>query len=85
MTDTRCDDCKKLLDNGAYIVLFRNGLGSYTAVALRGMDAEDVQIVIDRLDDDGPHITDDIEPSKALYRLSEKAIGNIVDNHGGNQ
>lgn len=75
----RADDCKKLLDNGAYVVLYRNGLGSYTAVCLREGLAGEVQDVIDRTPDDGPHITDDWEPSKALYRLTEKQFGNIVD------
>ena len=72
------DECKRLLDNGAYVVLYRNGLGSYTAVALRGELAAEVQAVIDQTEDTGPHITDDWEPSQALYRLSEKAIGNII-------
>lgn len=80
MADERCDDIKRLLDNGAYVVLFRNGLRSYTTVSLKGQDAADVQEIIDRTPDDGPHITDDFEPSRSLYRLSEKSIGNIVDN-----
>lgn len=52
--------------------MYRNGLGSYTAVALKGDKAEEVQGIIDATPDDGPHITDDFTPSKVLYRLAEK-------------
>lgn len=80
MSDTPklADEVKKLLDNGAYVVLYRNGLGSYTAVALRNELTGEVQNVINMTDDMGPHITDDFEPSQALYRLAEKSLGNIV-------
>jgi hypothetical protein len=72
------DDAMKLLDSGAYIVLYRNGLGSYTGVLLRDGNSGEVQGVIDRLDDNGPHITDDWTPSKVLYRLTEKAVFNRI-------
>lgn len=75
------DDCRKLLDNRAYIVLYRNGLRSYTGICLRDGDAGEVQSIIDRLDDDGPHITDDWTPSRVLHRLTEKQFGNIVGVH----
>jgi hypothetical protein len=58
------DECKKLLDNGWTITLFANPLGSYTA------ECEHIS---------GRHeITDDFEPSQALYRLTEKVYGNIA-------
>jgi len=70
----RCNDCKKLLDNGFRILMYRNGLGSYTAVALRDEET------LDDIDELSVRITDDWEPAKALYRLTEKVIcGNIVD------
>lgn len=72
------NDCQKLLDNKAYIVMFRNGLGSYTTACLRGELAAAVQEVIHRTPDVGPHITDDWTPEKSLYRLTEKQFGNIV-------
>jgi hypothetical protein len=61
------DDVTKLLDNGWHVMLYKNQLDSYTASA--------------RHRSSGRHeITDDFTPSKALYRLTEKAItGRIVD------
>jgi hypothetical protein len=63
-TPKLADECKKLLDNGWDIQLFKNKLGSYTAAAnhatRKGV------------------MTDDFEPSAALYRLTEKVYGNIV-------
>jgi hypothetical protein len=67
---TKADECKKLLDNGWTIALFKNGLDSYSAVATR-------KRVPERVIDDGV-ITDDWTPSKSLYRLTEKVFGNIV-------
>lgn len=64
------DECVKLLDNRWNIVLFKNGLGSYSAVATKELPPESVI-------DEGV-ITDDFTPSKALYRLTEKVFGNIV-------
>jgi hypothetical protein len=63
-TPKLADECKKLLDNGWTITLFTNALGSYTAKSEHP---------------NGRHeITDDFEPSQALYRLTEKVYGNIV-------
>ncbi len=78
MSDTpkSADECKKLLDNGWGIAMFRNDLGSYTAVAVtpRECNAFDSFIV-----DNDAHLTDDFEPSQALYRLTEKVLcDNIV-------
>lgn len=80
MSDTPklADECKKLLDNKAAIILFRNHLGSYSAMTMRGSYLKRLQRIIDTLPDEGNHITDDFEPSQALYRLAEKQIGNIV-------
>lgn len=67
------DGCQKLLDNKWGIVMFKNDLGSYTAVAYRdGQSIEDAM--------EYPHqITDDFTPSKAMHRLSEKCtLGRIV-------
>lgn len=67
MSDTPklADECKKLLDNGWTIELFKNQIGSYTATAEHP--------------DGGSEITDDFEPSQALYRLTEKiTAGRIV-------
>ncbi len=67
------DECQRLLDNGWTVTLFRNGMGSYTAVAsAKGQE-------IDNAKDVDRQITDDFSPSKALHRLAEKMIGNIVE------
>lgn len=80
MSDTPklADECKKLLDNGATVVLFHNSLGSYTAAALYKSRAANVQYIIEGMPNDSPYSTDDFEPSQALYRLTEKVFGNIV-------
>lgn len=66
------DDATKLLDNGWNVVLFKNGLGSYSGIATKSMPPERVI--------DGGVITDDFTPSRVLYRLTEKTItGRIVD------
>jgi hypothetical protein len=62
-TPSNADNCMKLLDNGWTIQMYRNGLGSYTAVAI-GQNEK--------------MLTDDFTPSQALYRLTEKVFGNIV-------
>ena len=95
MSDTPrlADECKKLLDNGWTVQIFRNDLGSYTAVALSGRARGLFQAALDQqtmdLDDEEAEeiatvfqkercITDDFEPSQALYRLTEKVFGRIV-------
>lgn len=74
MSDTPklADECKRLLDNGWLVVLVRNDLGSYTAVAVNGEQDIEEAMEVDR------QCTDDFEPSQALYRLAEKMLGNIV-------
>jgi hypothetical protein len=62
-TPKLADECKKLLDNGWHIRLFKNELGSYTGIAT---------------DKTRQVTTDDFEPSQVLYRLTEKVYGNIV-------
>lgn len=69
MSDTpkQADDCRKLLDAGFIVVMKRNEMGSYTAVACRpGEEVEEAM-------EDEMRITDDFLPSQALYRLTEKA------------
>jgi len=75
----KVDDCMKLLDNGYVILLFSNGIGSYTAVAVNADEADGIMPC--HCDDfDEWRITDDFTPSKALYRLVEKATtGRIVE------
>lgn len=75
-TPTLADECKKLLDNGWEILLFRNQLGSYTARTR-------VQTYNRKRNPKKPTIykvfeTDDFEPSQALYRLAEKVYGKIA-------
>lgn len=74
MSDTPklADECQKLLDNGWTITMLRNGMGSYTAIASRGDQVPEDAQDIDK------QITDDFLPSQALYRLTEKVLGNIV-------
>lgn len=74
MSDTPklADECVKLLDNGWTILLFRNDMGSYTAVSCKPE-----QTMQDALEAE-KQVTDDFLPSQALYRLTEKICGNIV-------
>ena len=70
MTPRNADECKKLLDNGWNVVLFKNNLGSYSAVATKqGVPRKVIEAGV---------ITDDFDPSAALFRLTEKVYGNIV-------
>lgn len=66
------DDLRRLLDNKWAVLMFRNDMGSYTAVAVAPHQDYTEAMEGDR------QITDDFSPSKALCRLSEKMIGNIV-------
>lgn len=70
MSDTpkEADDVMKLLDNRYSVVLFKNELGSYTAVACKPKQDVRTAIRIDR------QMTDDFTPSQALYRLTEKVL-----------
>lgn len=57
------------LDDGWEVRLFANSLGSYTAMAVLRVPGQKIHFVE----------TDDFTPSKALYRLAEKATtGRIV-------
>ncbi len=62
-TPKNADASIRLLDNGWRVLLYKNQLGTYTAVAKRG---------------DRRFVVDDATPSQSMYRLAEKAIGNIV-------
>lgn len=67
MTDAvAADDVRKLLDNGWTVLLFKNDLGSYTAVACKPG-----QQIADAIDKEA-QLTDDFTPSQALHRLAEK-------------
>ena len=81
--DDLADECQKMLDNGWTIQLYRNSLGSYTAAAIHPRAQEmlneagpfgEVDDEIEELLDNDRFITDDFTPSKALRRLTEKAI-----------
>ncbi len=74
MVDTAniVDDCAKLLDNGHCILMFRNELGSYTAIAVHMDSVADGELGFVVSGADEQHTTDDFTPSKALYRLTEK-------------
>lgn len=66
------DDLRRLLDNKWAVLMFRNEMDSYTAVAVAPKQSYQDAMEVDR------QITDDFTPSKALCRLSEKMIGNIA-------
>lgn len=67
------NDVVKLLDNDWSVMLFRNDLGSYTAVAIMPE-----QSVHDAMQCDS-QITDDFTVEKVLFRLTEKCLcGRIV-------
>jgi hypothetical protein len=66
-------DANRLLDNGVTIVLFKGGMGSYTAFAIRN-DHEDISIAMEDAEEDG-HLTDDFTPEAAIKRLADKVTG----------
>lgn len=66
------DDLRRSLDNGWTVMLRRNELNSYTAVAIAEGQEVTEALEIER------QITDDFTPERALCRLSEKMIGNIL-------
>lgn len=87
MSDTPklADESKKLLDNGWTIILYKNEMGSYSAVACCQEEDDEVgNAILDIIGlEDGDEvsnivITDDFEPSQSLYRLTEKVFGRIV-------
>lgn len=67
------DECQALLDRGYGVVMYRNTLGSYTAMALTASEWERVE----RWFHDVPasHTADDLTPMGALDRLTEKCRG----------
>lgn len=71
-TPSEANDCMKLLDAGMIILIKKNDLGSYTAVACK--PGEEVS----RAMKDRRRVTDDFTPSQALYRLTEKFYGRIA-------
>jgi len=75
---SKVDDLMKLLDNGVAVSIFKNDLGSYTAIA-HNMEQSIIweELLEDQFDES--QITDDFTPEKALYRLVEKVTtGRIV-------
>jgi hypothetical protein len=79
------DDVKKLLDRGDAVILYRNQLGSYTAVTITSSERpgrrRQLALLLADMPVDGPHITDDFTPSRALYRLTEKATTGRIAGH----
>lgn len=72
MTDAaNANEVKRLLDNGWTVMMRKNEMGSYTAVAVAEGQLVDEALEVER------QITDDFEPDAALHRLAEKMIGNI--------
>jgi hypothetical protein len=69
-TPKEADDIRKVLDSGRSVMLYRNSLGSYTAIVI-GNEAP-INQIIEEASDTGRDITDDFTPSQALYRLAEK-------------
>lgn len=67
------DALQRILDSGSRIVLFRNRLGSYTALVTEtdeqaGLVEDAVQLAREV----GPHITDRFSPSEAVQAIAEK-------------
>lgn len=75
MSDTKIDFAKvtQLLDAGWELLLFKNGMGAYTAVAQRS----DATEKFSDIETEGV-ITDDFTPEQALTRLAYKAHGEII-------
>jgi hypothetical protein len=65
-TPTNTNECTRLLDNGWIVKLYRNRIGSYTAMAY---NEENQKARV---------YTDDFTPEQALCRLTEKVFGNVV-------
>lgn len=87
---TTADESMKLLDNGYRVVLFKDGTGSYTAVAVAkgdGLQAavrrwqnhdEPVDLPPEKWPFDGPNkfAGCGFTPSEALHALTEKVLFN---------
>lgn len=73
------DECKRLLDNGWAIVLFKSELGDYSAAAIgRSTNADKrarkvIGLAVEAMPES--QITSDFEPSKSLAALPEKVFG----------
>lgn len=77
-TPRLADESKKLLDNGWSIIIYTNAMGSYTAMATKTPLSDVIHQFEKKTGLKTSVITDDFEPSAALYRLTEKVFGNIV-------
>lgn len=75
---TQIENSQKLLDRKMPLLLFRNDLGSYTAVCLSGVLSEETLLqLFDDLEDvsnESPFLTDAFSPSRALNLLADKVL-----------
>ena len=69
VAEPNADECAKLLEGGWEILLFKNRLGSYSAV-VKHPNEKKFDVDNERL------ITDDFTPSRVLHRITEKALFN---------
>ena len=84
------NSCMKLLDNGWTIQIYRNQMGSYTAVALSSAMQKALDDSTPFVDDDlfdkalfeSRYMVEDKTPLKALTSLTEKIVFNrIIQNN----
>ena len=66
-------DLNRLLDNGMCVVMFKNGLGSYTAFSVM-VGQDDIERARNESEEDGT-LTDDRTPEAAMKRLADKVMG----------
>jgi hypothetical protein len=67
------DGVDELFADGAVVVMYRNALGSFTAVRLAGETAvQAVAAMVEPLELVGKHVTDDRTPTLALESLTAK-------------
>ena len=82
MSDTIVDMAKvtQMLDTGHTVTLFRNELGSYTAIASRPPRDDEANLDLAEIDAEGLHVidTDDFTLEQALTRLAYKVHGEIL-------
>lgn len=70
----------QMLDAGWKIRLFKNDLGTYTALAVH-QDPQ-VETRCKYIDKDGDLVTDDHTPEQALTRLAYKVLNEILSSQG---
>jgi hypothetical protein len=80
----KADSIIRFLDALWIVVIWKNQLGSYSAALVKREDfLNDGNESIFETNEN--RITDDSTPTKALERLAEKPLGNIIDNYEANQ